>query len=408
MQTILIYTILIVILVFTGLTILIICGKAWRETVEMYHRSRRKELEPAILAYAHGERVSILPVIGGKVRARDRHIVQTILLEFIQRVRGVEQERLGRALDELGFVARNIERLKSSRWWSRADAAEKLGLSGAVNATEALVATLDDQVPEVRIRAASALGRVGGKASVVPLIEALGEPNRWSTIRIADILTSMGPEVVKELTDEWDGMNGAAKLACIDILGRIRLLNTATWLRERLEDEDPDLRARAAHALGSIGEPGSAPHLEERLTDSEWPVRAMAAKALGRIRHRPSIPMLAAATRDQEWWVRANAAEALRLMGDEGLATLEGLLEDEDRYARHQAVLMLGQAGVIDEWVEALNSRDDVAKEKLMKVVRSGQIGRLRELADHHGDAVIRTMLQDMLPEIIATDEEAE
>jgi len=350
MQTILVYSILTVLLVFTGMTILIILGKAWRETVEMYHRARRRELEPAILAFAHGEQASILPELGGRVRARDRNIVQTILLEFIQRVRGIEQQRLGRALDDLGFVDRNIERLKSSRWWSRADGAEKLGLSGARRATEALVATLDDEVPEVRIRAANALGRVGGTASAVPLIEALNEPNRWSTIRIADILTGMGAEVVQELMDEWDRMTVAAKLACVDILGRIRLLHTTPWLRERLRDENPDIRARAAHALGAIGEPGAAPDLEERLTDPEWPVRAMAAKALGRIRHRASIPMLARSTRDREWWVRANAAEALRLMGDEGIATLEGLLEDEDRYARHQAVLMLGEAGVIEGW----------------------------------------------------------
>ena len=203
-------------------------------------------------------------------------------------------------------------------------------------------------------------------------------------------------------------MTGAAQLACIDILGRIRLLNTTTWLRKRLKEEDSDLRARAAHALGAIGEPGSAPDLEDSLNDPEWPVRAMAAKALGRIRHRPSIPILASATRDQEWWVRANAAEALREMGDEGIATLEGLLEDEDRYARHQAVLMLGAAGVIDEWVGKLASRDKQVQKKLKKVIRSGQIGRLRELADLHPDPTVRSMLEELLPERTPVDEEAE
>ena len=399
MQVALIYSILIVLLVFTGLTVLIIIGKAWRESVEVYHRARRREIEPAVLAYAHGEAASVLPGLGGQVRFRDRNVVEQVLLEFIQRVRGIERDRLGRAFDELGYVDSNLEQLRSARWWFRAEAAEKLGLSGARRATEHLASALRDDEPEVRIRAATALGKVGGRASVVPLIGALNEPNRWSTIRIADILTDMGTEVVRELIAAWDDLSPTGRLAAIDIFGRIRLLDAVPWLRERLADGQADIRARAAHALGAIAEPGSARSLQEILNDPEWPVRAMAAKALGRIRDRDSIPILARSLRDPEWWVRANAAESLRLMGPDGIEALIGMLDDGDNYARHQAVLMLGEAGEIDAWAERLAAHDDTARDRIRRVILSGQTGRLEELAALHPDPVVRNRIREMLPE---------
>lgn len=399
MQVALIYSILTVLLVFTGLTVAIIIGKAWRESVEVYHRARRREIEPAVLSYAHGEAASVLPGLGGQVRLRDRNVVEQVLLEFIQRVRGIERNRLGKAFDELGYVDSNLEQLKSARWWFRAEAAEKLGLSGARRATEHLASALNDDEPEVRIRAATALGKVGGRASVVPLIGALNEPNRWSTIRIADILTGMGIEVVQELVSSWDDLSPTGRLAAIDIFGRIRLLDAVPWLRQRLADEDADVRARAAHALGAIAEPGSAESLQAAMNDPEWPVRAMAAKALGRIRDRKSIPVLTASLRDREWWVRANAAEALRIMGPEGIDALIGMLDDDDNYARHQAVLMLGEAGEIDAWAGQLAAGDETARDRIRRVIRSGQTGRLMELAELHPDAVVRTRIREMLPE---------
>jgi HEAT repeat protein len=162
-------------------------------------------------------------------------------------------------LDELGFVDRFLVRLSASGWWRRAEAAENLGLAGAKRATAKLAAALEDDYPEVRLRAAKALGLVGGRAAVLPLVNALAEPNRWSTIRIADILTDMGHEVVRELMDAFPKLNPHAKLAALDIVGRIHALETVPWLLKRLADPERDVRARAAHALGAIGVVDAAP-----------------------------------------------------------------------------------------------------------------------------------------------------
>jgi HEAT repeat protein len=327
--------------------------------------------------------------------------VEEVLLDHAQRVRGVERERLGRAIDELGYVDRYLGGLESRRWWRRADSAERLGIAGAVRATQRLARSLSDPEPEVRIRAAKALGAVGGKAAITPLVHALAEPNRWSTIRIADILAGMRQEVVDELVAGFGGMNMHAKLAALDILGRVRSLSVVGWLRQRLEDRESDVRARAAHALGAIGDPDCGAVLVKGLSDAEWPVRAMAAKALGRIRHLAAIPALCGALRDKVWWVRANAAEALRLMGPKGDEALDRMLDDRDVYARHQAVLMLEESGVLDRQVDLLSRPQgperEAAESLIRRFVRVGQMGRLRELLETHPDSRVREALAGIL-----------
>jgi HEAT repeat protein len=397
--------------IFVFLTAVIVLNKAIRETRSAWRRSRRKLLEPKILAFTHGNEASPFVPLGGRLRWRDRGVVEEVLLDHAQRIRGIERERIGRALDEFGYVSRYLDSLDSPRWWKRADGAEKLGLAGAQRATRALAARLEDRVPEVRIRAAKALGAVGGTAAVAPLIAALAKPNRWSTIRVADILSGMRRDVAAGLIEAYPGLNLTAKLAALDILGRVRSADAVGWLTDRLRDPERDVRARACHALGAIGDPNAGPAVAGALEDAEWPVRAMAAKALGRLRHAQVIPDLCAALRDREWWVRANAAEALRLMGPRGIEALDRMLDDQDVYARHQAVLMLEESGILDQQVDLLRnppSPERSAAESLVRrFVRVGQVSRLRELAESHPDAVVRETLSAVLGAIPRRSEAA-
>ena len=401
MHRLLIASILVVALVFLALTLVIVTAKAWREIRERVRRAKRKVLEPIVLGYAHGNAASVLPALGGRLAAADRGVVEEILLDHVQRVRGIERDRLGLALDELGYVDRYLAGLESPRWWKRAESAENLGLAGSSRATAGLLVVLEDPSYEVRLRAAKALGAIGGRAAVAPLLRALSEPNRWSTIRIADLLGQMGRPVVQELLAAFPALNLHAKLAALDILGRVHSLDAVPWLNARLEDEQSDVRSRAAAALGAIGVVDSAPALRRALADPAWPVRAMAAKSLGKIHDAEAIPLLCAALRDREWWVRANAAEALKLAGPMGIDALEGMLDDADLYAKHQACLMLEESGILDRRVAQLASSGavrDAAESIVRRFVQAGQVGRLRELAAAHAEPKVRTALARLLP----------
>ena len=192
--------------IFLGLTLLIVLNKAWREGVERRRHRSRLALEPRVLAWAHGAEPALIPALGGTVGRTERAVLEEILLDHAQRVRGAEHEKLSRALEELGSIDALVRRLGSRRWWQRADAAEKLGLSGARRVCEHLIPCMQDPVPEVRMRAAKSLGALGGTSPVRELVHALNEPNRWSTIRVADILTGMGRSVVDELISYFDSL----------------------------------------------------------------------------------------------------------------------------------------------------------------------------------------------------------
>jgi HEAT repeat protein len=260
---------------------------------------------------------------------------------------------------------------------------------------------MDDPAPEVRIRAARALGAVRGHAAVSKLVTALMEPNRWSAMRIADILTGMGEEAVGDLMRELPRLPDPSRLLVIDIFGRVRSLQTIPMLRELLEDPNKDIRARAAHALGQIGDPGSSSTLIAALADPAWPVRAMAAKALGRIPSSDSLDPLSAALTDKEWWVRANAAEALKSKGERGHEALVAMLESSDAYAREQAVLMLQESGVLDEYVVRLGSSKKAERDRAVTLVaRLVDLKRtdlLRQMGAEHPDPEIRRNLAKLL-----------
>lgn len=384
------------------LVLVILANRVWREAATRWRRRRRAALEPLVLAYAHGAGESIQTVLAGKTGPRDQSVLEEIILDHAHRVRGVEHARLGRAFDELGLLDRCLRRLSAAHWHRRAEAAEKLGLVGAQRATKRLAAALDDNDPEVRLRAAKALGALGGPVAIQLLIEALDEPTRWSTIRVGDILARTGPEASAKLREAFPNLSPAAQLTALDILGQLRALEAEGWLEARLADPAADVRARACHALGVLGDAGAGPALLRALADEAWPVRAMAAKALGRIAFKNAVPQLTDALRDQQWWVRLNSAEALRQLGEPGLAALLKMLDDRDPFARHQAVLMLQEAGVLDREVAQLSHSEGPERAEaetfVRSLVRAEQTGRLRELVIAHPDIEVRKALARMLP----------
>jgi HEAT repeat protein len=402
MQPVLVTSILVMGTLFLFLLLLLALGGLAHRAREAWYRRRRCVLEPVLVREV---------VLGGSpadeclrplLRPGDRPLLLRLLLEQVPLVRGAARAHLGEALESLGFVEGWIEGLRSPRWWRRAEAAEHLGLAGSHGAVEPLVALLEDPVPEVRLRAARALGALGGQAALRPLIDALSRPDRWSALRIADILTSAGREAVSEIVERWEELDVPARRAAVEVLGQVRELSAVPFLLTCLrESEDPDLRARAAHALGLLADPESCEALVGALSDGQWPVRAMAAKALGRLGGPRPVAPLARAVSDGAWWVRANAAEALRALGAEGLNALKAILDSQDRYARHQALMMLQEAGIIDEMAGALASGSEDEREEarrfLSRVLEEGRRDLLRGLASGHPQAAVRREIEKML-----------
>lgn len=393
------------ILVFLSLSIVI--NKARRE-----HRARKAgrlitELESKILGYVNGQGERLAPQLPHLDRF-GRRVVEEFLLDHARFLKGFSRERITKACEELGFVSARILQLGNSRWWKRSEAAEKLGMMMSPRAARELIPLLEDPIPEVRMRAAKALGRLQTRTSIRPLIETLRDPSRWSALRVADIISGMGVETADELVATYDSLPGKAKVAVVDCLGRAKSLKAARLMIHLLSDPDPDIRARAAHAMGLLGDPNLTPDLVAALHDPAWPVRAMAAKALGKLRRSQAVEPLSRALKDKEWWVRINAAEGLRSVGERGLAALVAAIDSEDRFARQAAVSTLEGAGILDQYVDKLGSPDRVEREKglalIRKIVAAERTDQLIQTATQHAQQKVREQLSQILQRREATE----
>jgi HEAT repeat protein len=386
--------------IFLLLLLLIIVNKGWRELRESSLRRQRAELEQHIFKYV----MSTEPIETFLPSPHDRRqwpAIEQIFLDLMRIAKGSVRARALEAFESIGIVDHYLGQLESRRWWLRAAASERLGLMGSGKTVKPLIERLADPIPEVRSRATQALGQIGTTEALRPLVVALKSPGRWSAIRVSVVLIMAGDEAVNVLLEEFQWLPDHAKVSAIDIFARIRSLRASPLLRELLTDPNPDLRARAANALGILGDPTAARLLERTLQDPEWPVRAMAAKSLGRLQESGSIGALKDALADSQWWVRANAAEGLKMKGNSGRDALLQMLDSSDPYAAQQSVQMLQESGVLDDFIGMLVSHapgeQTSALNVMTKLVKLRRIDLLTDAAHGHPNRMVRQRLAALL-----------
>ncbi|CAE7179247.1 ILA [Symbiodinium microadriaticum] len=245
-------------------------------------------------------------------------------------------------------------------------AAKALGpISNATRAVLPMLGkSLHDSNPEVRKRAAIALGLVGkeaqeavpellqtslidsntaaeavgsigreAKAAVLPeLLKALNDSRAYVRLRASKALWSMGeavkeavPELTKALNDSdlHVRYNAARTLASIGRGAREAVPKLVMTLNDsELRGEiDPSVRIAAAEALGAIGKEAkeAVPELAKALDDWHMEVRAAACSALKPMgkEAQEAVPQLLKALYDGRWWVQMHAADALGAIGKE-------------------------------------------------------------------------------------------
>lgn len=334
-------------------------------------------------------------------RFPDQRLFARLCLQLLPRSGPGEHRRLIGWLEARGYIGRWIRDLGHRSPWRRARAAEQLGIARVPRAVEPLIGALADPVSDVRMRAARSLGALGGRRARQALVQALAEDNRWSVIRIADVLREMGDVVVAELIAAYPEFNRPARLAVLELLAGLGDASITPFLVAQLDDLDRDVRARAAAALGRIGDGRCLSALRTALHDGEWPVRAMACKALGELGTTSAIPELCPALRDREWWVRANAANALLRLGEPGRDALCEMLDDQDAFARDQALSSLQSCGELDRRLAGLCSRRasdvDAALRLLGHLETRHAQERLHNIRDRHPDPAVRRAIDAAL-----------
>jgi len=117
-------------------------------------------------------------------------------------------------------------------------------------------------------------------------------------------------------------------------------------LQEDLLDEDWEVRADAAEALGEIKRPEAIRLLSFALNDEDEDVRESVVYALANIGGDEAVQAITVALRDVESWVRESAVEALgEIGGENAVNALATALQDDDPSVREMTVEALGEIG---------------------------------------------------------------
>ena len=136
-----------------------------------------------------------------------------------------------------------------------------LGKIGGPTARDQLLARLKDDMPAIRVAAASALGDLRDPLAVPPLITALDDPALLVRAAAADALASLAdkravPALADALADK-DGYHRGASLWVrkhyAEALGSIGDKAALPALLIALDDPDPSVSEASIHAMEQIG-----------------------------------------------------------------------------------------------------------------------------------------------------------
>jgi HEAT repeat protein len=258
-----------------------------------------------------------------------------------------EQERVLEGLREAGAVSRLQERLEHTRnKWARAEQLDLLGWLDAEEAIPTLRSVARDADPELAEVATQALAFHHTRPAYETLLDALRD-ECLPRARVAALLEgSHYPTPVAALERRAADPDPQMRFWVAYLLGRSGAADALGTLAQLATDEDSDVRANAAEALGSI--PGRSP-LAALLEDPSWVVRAHAAKAVGDSGRLDLTPQLVALLPDPEWWVRQDATLALKQLGSATVEEVRKALRSENRFARNKAAEVLDELGYTSE-----------------------------------------------------------
>jgi len=160
----------------------------------------------------------------------------------------------------------------------------------------------------VRARPVEALGKI---ASVPANIELLGKAT----------IEQIGNQLIEQLPNPEFTLTSDKKLTAsltITALMRIRPTAAVEPLTRQLKSGDADIRAQAGNALSRIRQPiaSAVPALLEALNDNDHNVRANAARALGVSKDTQAVEPLIKLLNDKSEQVQVTAIRALTAIGD--------------------------------------------------------------------------------------------
>lgn len=341
-------------LLFVGLLVL----KATHRWRARRHKQRRSEYTRLIsrhLTYAHCTD-PITPAMSEDPAFLDA------LIDVRNAVVGPGLDSLHRIVLRYGVTRKQESRLRSPfPLGRRLRAAVALAEMGDEPTAEVLMEHLSDREPEIRIQAARGLGRMRWTPAIDAIVERLGTENAWVASRFADTLLGFGRRATWPLlayvriNQRFESRGPALAIRTLGSIGDDEAVRPLMGI---LDDAvDPEISIAAVEALGELRSPVALGRIREAATSDDWRIRAKAATAMATIGDPESAEVLAAGLSDPNWWVRRNSAAGLTQIPG-GIEYLYRAINRSDPFGADAAAEALADTG---ELVSARKRLDEGA-----------------------------------------------
>ncbi|MFA4948463.1 MAG: HEAT repeat domain-containing protein, partial [Candidatus Krumholzibacteriia bacterium] len=338
--------------------------------------------------------------------------------------------RIGEILVSIGDAAipsLQAELRRSPSEHVRMWAAEILGWLNAASAAAVLADALSDISPEVRAKAAGALGKIKDDRAVNMLLELLvSDPVPFVRVKASQALGLIGhPAVIDYLVNILKDPEWWVRVRAVEALEKLGDKAVAALL-PALEDEDLEVRKRAAMALERIGyvekildeygqpefkrelrkilclvaEAGIIESIGQKLMTANKPLKKRIVRILGEARVIEAAgPLLELLHKTSEWSLKARIIESLGKIGaKEAIPYLVEHLKNEESWVRKATVDSLGQ-------LEAHNITDDIARilDDPSPLAREAALEALLQLKGARHREKIERLLIDPTPRVKQT-----
>jgi HEAT repeat protein len=315
-----------------------------------------------------------VPASTWRLKRLDCDIVESILLDNIEMATAQQLPLLQACLSSSGLLDVRIYQARAATGWKRRLALVALGRTRAPEAVPALAEALEAADEETRIAAVRGLGRTGLFEAAIPILDhlllgSLAIPEHAVKNALASCCSS-SPQILLRYLKQ-------AKRPVAELLARVLAELATPDFGEDLillaSENDAEVRASAARALGHAQPSFALPVLSVLVRDKEWFVRLRAVVALASIDHRARIRPLLHALCDSNRFVRQRAAWALAQIGSNLEHILSQVVETQDNYALQAFISELERSGAIDDLVQALQQpqEQDSARDILLQALTS-------------------------------------
>jgi HEAT repeat protein len=301
-----------------------------------------------------------VPASAWRLKRVDCEIVESILLDSIEMASPQELPQLLRCLRSSGLLDMRIHQSHAATGWKQRTALVALGRTRAPEAIPPLAEALDAPEEETRIAAVRGLGHIELPQAAVAVLDCLLLDKRTIPEHVLkNALASCCRNSTGILLRYVKEATGRPRELLARVLAELATPELGEDLILLATDEDPEVRASAARALGNSQPSFALPVLSVMVKDKEWFVRLRAVVALASIDHNARIRPLLHALCDSNRYVRQRAAWALAQIGSNLDHILSQVVETQDNYALQAFISELERSGAIENLVEALQGQHE-------------------------------------------------